>query len=55
VPLKVREKIISHRACRYQLDNTFWELEDEWTEPNGAEFNLMYRSCQEAEEELERS
>ena len=54
VPLEVREKIISSRACRYQLDNAFWELEDDWTEPNGAEFNAMYRSCQEAEEELER-
>jgi predicted nucleotidyltransferase len=54
VPLTVREKIISSHACRYQLDNTFWELEDDWTEPNGAEFNAMYRSCQEAEEEVER-
>lgn len=54
VPLKVRERIVSSRACRYQLDNTFWELEDDWTESNGAEFNMMYRSCQEAEEEIER-
>jgi hypothetical protein len=54
VPLEVREKIISSRACHYQLDNTFWELEDDWTEPSGAEFNVMYRSCQEAEEEIER-
>ena len=53
VPLEVREKIISSRACRYQLDNAFWELEDDWTEPSGAEFNVMYRSCQQAEEEIE--
>jgi hypothetical protein len=54
VPREVREKIISSRACHYQLDNAFWELEDDWTEPNDAEFNVMYRSCQEAEGEIER-
>ena len=54
VPLEAREKIISSRARHYQLDNTFWELEDDWTEPNGEEFNVMYRSCQEAEAEVER-
>jgi predicted nucleotidyltransferase len=54
VPLEFREKIISSRARHYQLDQTFWELEDDWTEPNDAEFNVMYRSCQEAEEEIER-
>jgi predicted nucleotidyltransferase len=54
VPLEVRERIVSSRASRYQLDNTLWELEDDWTEPNGAEFNVMYRSCEQAEEEIDR-
>ena len=54
VPREGRERLTSSRACRYQLDNTFWELEDDWTEPDGAEFNVFYRSCQEAEEEVDR-
>ena len=38
VPLEVRERIdFQPAASRYQLDNTLWELEDDWTEPNGAE------------------
>ena len=54
VPLEFRKKIISSRALRYQLGNTFWELDDEWIEPDGAQFNVMYRSCREAEEEVDR-
>ena len=30
VPLDVRKKIIASRASEYQLDNSFWELDDEW-------------------------
>ena len=54
VPLNARKKIIASRASEYQLDNTFWELDDEWIEPDGARFNVMYRSCREAEEEVHR-
>jgi hypothetical protein len=54
VPLDARRKIIESRASEYQLDSTFWELEDEWIEPNGRRFNVMYRPCQEAEEEVDR-
>ena len=54
VPLDARKKIIASRASEYQLDNTFWELEDEWIEPDGLRFNVMYRSCREAEEEVHR-
>ena len=54
VPLDARKKIIASRASEYQLDNTFWELEDEWIEPDGQRFNVMYRSCREAEEEVHR-
>ena len=49
VPLDARKRIIASRASEYQLDNTFWELEDEWIEPDGLRFNVMYRSCRKAE------
>ena len=54
VPLSARKKIIESRASEYQLDNNFWELEDEWIEPDGLRFNVMYRPCWEAEEEVHR-
>lgn len=54
VPIEARERIIANRASEYQLDNTFWELEDDWAEPGGLRFNVMYRSCREAEEEVAR-
>ena len=54
VPLDARKRIIASRASEYQLDNTFWELEDEWIEPDGLRFNVMYRSCRKAEEEVHR-
>ena len=54
VALEARKKIIANRSSEYQLDNTFWEPEDEWIEPDGLQFNVIYRSCQEAEEEVHR-
>lgn len=54
VSLDARKKIITSRTSEYQLDNTFWELEDEWIEPGGRRFNVLYRSCREAEEEVDR-
>jgi hypothetical protein len=54
VPLDARRRVITGRASEYQLNNTFWELEDEWIEPGGQRFNVMYRSCREAEEEVQR-
>jgi predicted nucleotidyltransferase len=54
VPLDARKEIIASRAVEYQLDNAFWELEDDWIEPDGRRFNIMYRSYREAEEEVER-
>jgi len=55
VALEARKKIIASRSSEYQLDNTFWELEDEWIEPEGLRFNVMYRSCREAEQEVHRA
>jgi hypothetical protein len=54
VPLDVRKEIIASRAVEFQLDNAFWEVEDEWIEPGGLRFNVIYRSCRDAEEEVER-
>ena len=54
VALEARKKIIASRSSEYQLDNTFWELEDEWIEPEGPRINVIYRSCPEAEEEVQR-
>lgn len=54
VSLDARKKIITSRTSEYQLDNTFWELEDEWIEPGGRRFSVLYRSCREAEDEVDR-
>jgi hypothetical protein len=54
LPLATRKSVIASRASEYQLENTFWGLEDEWIERDGKRFNMMYRSCQEAEEEVHR-
>ncbi|HEY5811793.1 MAG TPA: hypothetical protein VIT23_03965 [Terrimicrobiaceae bacterium] len=54
VLLDARKKIIANRTSEYQLDNTFWDLEDEWIEPEGQRCNAIYRSCREAEEEVDR-
>jgi hypothetical protein len=53
-----REALIRERATESQLNNTFWELEDEWIDPDGRRFIAMYRACSyalnEIEERLER-
>jgi predicted nucleotidyltransferase len=48
-----RERIVASRSRNYELDHRYWELEDEWIEPNGAQVNVMYRSCSQAEEEID--
>jgi NAD(P)-dependent dehydrogenase (short-subunit alcohol dehydrogenase family) len=59
VPVEAREAVIAKRAIARQLNNTFWELEDEWIEAGGSRFNSMYRNCtyavDEIEERLDRS
>lgn len=46
-PLAVekRRAVISERSQHSQLNNTFWELEDEWIDREGRRFNAMYRDC----------
>ena len=45
VPLEFRARLLKPRAARLELQNTFFEWSDEWIEPDGAVFDLMYRSC----------
>jgi Domain of unknown function (DUF4037) len=45
VPVESRRAVILERSRRCQLDNTFWELEDEWIDREDRRFNAMYRSC----------
>jgi Domain of unknown function (DUF4037) len=45
VPVESRRAVILERSRHSQLNNTFWELEDEWIDGEGRRFNAMYRSC----------
>jgi len=45
VPVESRKAVILERSRHSQLNNTFWELEDEWIDREGRRFNAMYRSC----------
>ena len=49
-----REAILRRRASRLELQRNFWEWEDTWIEHDGAKFEIMYRGCRHAEEEVER-
>jgi hypothetical protein len=49
-----REAILRPRAARLELQRDFWEWEDTWIEHDGTKFEIMYRGCGHAEEEVER-
>src|SRR6516165_3307126 len=53
VPVEFRAKLLKPRAARLELHNTFWEWSDEWVEPDGICFDLMYRSCDAFEADVE--
>jgi predicted nucleotidyltransferase len=53
VPIEFRSKLLKSRAARLELHNTFWEWSDEWVEPDGTVFDLMYRSCDAIEADVE--
>ena len=44
VPVEFRAQLLKPRAARLELHNTFWEWSDEWVEPDGTPFDLMYRT-----------
>jgi len=52
VPVAAREAVIARRATEYQLNNTFWEQEDEWVESEERRCNSMYRDCTYAMDEI---
>lgn len=45
VTVEQRRGVISVRSRHSQLNNTFWELEDEWIDGEDRRFNAMYRAC----------
>ncbi|MGA7130661.1 MAG: hypothetical protein WBZ19_30405 [Chthoniobacterales bacterium] len=45
VSVESRRSIISGRSRHSQLNNTFWDLEDEWIDGENRRSNAMYRSC----------
>ena len=53
VPLEFRARLLKPRAARLELHNAFWEWSDEWIEPDGSVFDLMYRSCRLIEADVE--
>jgi hypothetical protein len=53
VPIEFRAKLLKPRAARLELHNTFWKWSDEWGEPDGTIFDLMYRSCDAIEADVE--
>src|SRR5580704_10325557 len=53
VPVEFRAQLLKPRAARLELHNTFWEWSDEWVEPDGTTFDLMYRSCDATEADVE--
>jgi hypothetical protein len=53
VPVEAREAVIAKRATEYQLNHTFWELEDEWIE-SARHCNSMYRDCGYAMAEIDQ-
>jgi hypothetical protein len=50
--LQAREQTIAKRATESQLDNMFWELEDEWIDSSSRRYNAMYRDCGHAMDEI---
>ena len=54
VEIALREAILRPRAARLELHRDFWEWEDAWIEQDGTEFQIMYRACGHAEEEVEK-
>jgi hypothetical protein len=54
IEIPAREAILRPRASRIELQRDFWEWEDAWIERDGAKFEIMYRGCGHAEQEVER-
>jgi Nucleotidyltransferase domain len=52
VHVAFRDDLLRPRAQRLELHRTFWEDKDAWIEPDGTEFQIMYRTCAWTEGEL---
>jgi hypothetical protein len=53
VPMALGARLLKPRAARLELHNTFWEWSDERIEPDGTVFDLIYRSCDAIEVDVE--
>jgi hypothetical protein len=53
VPLEFRARLLKPRAARLEFHNTFFEWSDEWIESDDTVFDLMYRSCDLIEADVE--
>lgn len=51
---ELREQILKPRAARLELQREFWEWEDTWIDRNGGKFEIMYRGCEHAEQEVKK-
>src|SRR5579864_2155869 len=50
----LREALLRPRAVRLELQRDFWEWEDTWIDQDGTKFEIMYRGCGNAEQEVEK-
>ncbi|MGF1729382.1 DUF4037 domain-containing protein [Photobacterium kasasachensis] len=54
IPVEVRQKITSHHCCEMEINNQYWETEDDGRLNSGTEVELIYRSIDWLDKELER-
>ena len=53
LPEKIRKEILSKYCSYMEIGNQFWELEDDCVLKNGIEIELIYRSLDSFDQELE--
>ena len=53
IPEKIRKEILSKYCAYMEIGNQFWELEDDCVLKNGIEIELIYRSLDSFDKELE--
>ncbi|OLQ80582.1 hypothetical protein BIT28_16070 [Photobacterium proteolyticum] len=54
IPVEVRQQITSHHCCEMEVNNQYWETEDDGRLNSGTEVELIYRSIDWLDKELER-
>ena len=54
VPVEFRARLLKP-CCSFRTAQHLWEWSDEWVEPDGTPFDLMYRSCDAIEADVKPS